>query len=62
MGVNVIRKRVSASLGEEEMPQRRVEVSLPGRGASGIREREETDGNSEKRDIIMCPLHKISLS
>lgn len=61
MGVNVIEKRVSALLGEK-MPQRRVKVSLFGRRASGIRERGETDGDSDKKDMIMSPLHKISLS
>lgn len=45
---NAIGKGVSGLLGEK-MPQRRVEVSLPGRRASGIWERGETDGDSEKK-------------
>lgn len=61
MGVNVIEKRVSALLGEK-MLQRMVEAYLPGRRASGIRERGETDGDSEKKDMIMRHLHLVSLS
>lgn len=48
VGVNVIGKRVSELL-SEKMPQRRVEVSPPGRRANGIWERGETDGDSENR-------------
>lgn len=45
------------------MSQKRVNVSLPGRRASGIWEKEETDGDSEKKDTIMSPsLHKICTS
>lgn len=58
---NVIGKGVSGLLGDKK-PQRRVEESLPGRKVSGIWEKGETDGDSEKKDMTKPPPHKISMS